>query len=360
MVNTKIEDIKWVQKPWDHTSRINHIPLSSTRGKLASDGSIEGGHNQEILEFENGLILINDFLSNEEYDELLEKIKDEFIVLKEGEESSLKPTLSSDSGGGGEKNDKDNSSNHQTPKKSKSIRRQAIHYGPKYDYTTNHASPNSIPVPKYIEDIIDKMIIIIPKNNRVNQATIQFYPTGSGIPPHIDTHSCFDEYIISFSLGGKVNMSFQKATPVIAQKMFAPRRCLGGPTTSTSASSLSTTPSASATSLSVPSTNSSSSSSSSVQDQALEKDMHSKPESESSYHEIPLKPNSLCIMAKEIRYAWTHGIKSRSTDVNPITNQIEKRLDDRYSITFRKVDFDGKCNCDYGVWCDSQQKKDGE
>nr|XP_019044303.1 hypothetical protein I302_07587 [Kwoniella bestiolae CBS 10118]OCF23233.1 hypothetical protein I302_07587 [Kwoniella bestiolae CBS 10118] len=304
---------------------------TSRTGSSPSSAQSDDGHDQEIIEYNNGLTLINHFLPPEAYHVLLETIKEDFRELEETKrrEQSTIP----------QNHDTINPSitpKNSQPKAKPKLRRQAIHYGPKYDYTTNHACPNSIPNPTYIQNLIERIKPHI-RGLDINQATIQYYPPGSGIPPHIDTHSCFEDEILSFSLGAGVNMGFQRGDWGTREKMFAPRRC-AAISTSTSNSDVAQNTSGSNGNATGQTTHSSTPSTS------------PKPSEPSTYHEIHLPPNSLCIMSNEIRYAWTHGIRSRATD-----DGIKRG--DRYSITFRKVDFEGVCACQYGVWCDSQQGK---
>ncbi|KAK6909570.1 hypothetical protein L486_00778 [Kwoniella mangroviensis CBS 10435] len=323
MGNGDTEDINWVSNPWNHTRELKNIPLDTKAQPDRSTSSSDTGYVQELLQHNNGLILINDFLSPGDYEVLLNTIKDEFRIMEESKSKSL-PT---------DETELQQPRDQSKPKTKAKLRRLAIHYGPKYDYTTNHASPNPTPVPDYIQDLIE-MIKPYINGLEINQATLQYYPPGSGIPPHIDTHSCFEKEILSFSLGARVNMGFQKGDEATAMKMFAPRRCVGG---STSTSTPGTLPSEITIN----------------GNQSLTPTLTPKPLAQSTYHEIPLQPNSLCIMSNEVRYAWTHGIRSRATD-----DSVKR--EDRYSITFRKVDFQGVCKCEYGVWCDSQQDKNKE
>lgn len=186
-------------------------------------------------------------------------------------------------------------------------RRTAIHYGPQFDYTTNHVKDNPVPIPKWMQPVVDALPVAI------NQATLQYYPPGAGIPPHVDTHSCFNTHIISYLVGQPVAMEFKRATDATAAKMFAPRRVVGGPT---------------------------------KEETPPPVDMGGET------IEIMLEDNSLCVMEGEVRYAWTHAIRSRATD---IIDGVVVGRGNRFSITFRMVDFSGVCQCSFPKWCDSQR-----
>lgn len=158
---------------------------------------------------------------------------------------------------------------------------------------------------------------LLPRNFKPNQVTIQHYPPGVGIPPHIDTHSCLGTHILSFSLSSTVNMQFQRANEDTKRKMFQPRRCLADKSQTTT-----------------------------------KKRADEQPQKTKQILEIPLESNSLCIMAGEARYAWTHGIRRRSTDPTPEGEVVPRQ--DRYSITLRQVEFGAQCECEYHDWCDTR------
>lgn len=90
--------------------------------------------------------------------------------------------------------------------------RKVQHFGYKFRYDTNRVD-------------IDKPIAPIPqeftflanlfKNNDCgdfvyNQLTVNHYEPGQGIPPHIDTHSVFEDPILSLSLGSTCVMDFRR------------------------------------------------------------------------------------------------------------------------------------------------------
>ncbi|WWC71874.1 uncharacterized protein I206_105833 [Kwoniella pini CBS 10737] len=380
MVNNRIEDIKWVENPWNYSTRINQVTISNDNDNLSSssssseDNSKSTIHEQIIKTYNNGLIIIDNFLPEDEYEKLLNKMKEEFKEKEEKDKekekdkeeeldnleiSKYKQNQNQNFNQNLESNSNQSKTKTETEikSKSKSSCRKAIHYGPKYDYKTNHATLNPIPVPKYIQHVINSMNTHLleldteneEENSKMNQATLQFYPIKSGIPPHIDTHSCFSKFIISFSLGSLINMSFQKANLSIAEKMFSPRRCL---TNSNGNLENSTTITTTTTTINKE-----------ISNLKIEESIPSNNQIDSTYFEIQLKSNSLCIMTNEIRFAWTHGIKSRATDLIPNSNNKEEeelitsKRKERFSITFRKVDFNGICNCKYPIWCDSQQQQ---
>ena len=89
-------------------------------------------------------------------------------------------------------------------------RRRVRHFGMRFDYTKNCAVPfdsceGDATLPAPIADMADriskyqqqrhpgkKIEELIP-----NQCTVNLYDPGAGIPPHIDTHSPFTEFVVS-------------------------------------------------------------------------------------------------------------------------------------------------------------------
>lgn len=242
--------------------------------------------------YPQGLTLTENLLSPEDYDGVLRSILSAFQAIECDTSEVVTPR-------GAKK-----------PKR----KRTAIHYGPQFDYLTNHVVENPTPIPDWMAPIITKLPV------EINQATLQYYPPGAGIPPHIDTHSCFGSHIILYSAGLAVSFEFKPATSHTAEKMFAPRRIKGGP---------------------------------SMTPKSPSPDLNDLPEAVSQAVEVLLPGNSLCVMENEVRYAWTHGIRSRATDT--INGQTVPR-GNRFSITFRYVSFDGVCKCQFPKWCDTRHQ----
>jgi len=69
--------------------------------------------------------------------------------------------------------------------------------------------------------------------------------------------------------------------------------------------------------------------------------------------DIFLPTKSLLIMTGEARYAWTHGICARHSDVIKMGNgTTTQERDIRVSFTFRKVRY-GDCCCSFKEYCNS-------
>lgn len=115
---------------------------------------------------------------------------------------------------------------------------------------------------------------------------IQYLPfLFQGIPPHIDTHSPFEDTILSLSLSSSCVMNFKKGD--VKVNVFLPQR-------------------------------------------------------------------SLLVLTGEARYAWTHGISSKYSDLIETTNGVVKQMRGvRTSFTFRKVRR-GPCFCMFTEYCDTK------
>ncbi len=184
--------------------------------------------------------------------------------------------------------------------------RQVLHFGYTFDYTTLKPNYNNntrqIPakIKKVIDDIFKNINLkdwTIPWN--YDQVTINKYSSNqkSGIGSHVDTHSVFDDKIVVISLNSPVTMVF---------------------------------------------------------DLPHYKDTKNYPNYTEYPHKIDLwiPPRSLMIMSGISRYLYKHRIVTRSIDLDP-DGKIVKR-GNRTSITIRKINKDGICNCNYPIVCDYQ------
>ncbi|XP_043976190.1 alkylated DNA repair protein alkB homolog 8 [Gambusia affinis] len=136
-------------------------------------------HKEEVLvHFPEGLALVEDFVSPEEEALLLAAV--------------------------------DWSTSNQAQKALK--HRRVKHYGFEFRYDNNNVDkdkplPAGLPeecLPVLRRCLQDGHINVLPDQLTVNQ-----YATGQGIPPHIDTHSAFEDTILSLSLGAKTVMEFR-------------------------------------------------------------------------------------------------------------------------------------------------------
>ncbi|KAK2847126.1 hypothetical protein Q5P01_010125 [Channa striata] len=90
--------------------------------------------------------------------------------------------------------------------------RRVKHYGFEFCYDNNNVDKNKpllAGLPEECLPVLDRClkdghIVTIPDQLTVNQ-----YESGQGIPPHVDTHSAFEDTILSLSLGAKTVMEFR-------------------------------------------------------------------------------------------------------------------------------------------------------
>ncbi|KAK1756795.1 hypothetical protein QBC47DRAFT_377652 [Echria macrotheca] len=228
----------------------------------------------------------------------------------------------------------DSSSSQQTPHTNNKKRtRISQHFGYHFDYTTFGASSSHFtPLPEYISSILPRLPIPIEHERIPDQFTVQYYPPGAGIPPHVDTHSMFGEALYSLSFGGDVPMVFRVAGRNEARKMRLPKRSLAD-----------------------------------AQDTVAgggnacggEKKGEESEEEEHPAWELMLPRRSLLVMTGPARYGYTHGIKARKTDV--VGGKAVLRQG-RYSITMRTVrrGDEIRCDCGYPGVCDARIREEME
>lgn len=92
--------------------------------------------------------------------------------------------------------------------------RKVKHYGYEFRYDINNVDKNaplSSGIPEECENILNRFRQNNKqfKNFKPDQLTINEYKPGQGIPPHVDTHSAFEDPLLSLSLGASVNMEFR-------------------------------------------------------------------------------------------------------------------------------------------------------
>ncbi|XP_047367080.1 alkylated DNA repair protein alkB homolog 8-like isoform X3 [Vespa velutina] len=90
--------------------------------------------------------------------------------------------------------------------------RKVKHFGYEFQYHSNKVDPNLpiIPIPEecnFLQDLFKKHGC---GAYDYDQLTINHYLPGQGIPPHIDTHSPFEDTILSLSLSSSCVMNFKK------------------------------------------------------------------------------------------------------------------------------------------------------
>eukprot|EP00058_Branchiostoma_floridae_P015335 XP_002600823.1 hypothetical protein BRAFLDRAFT_215107 [Branchiostoma floridae] len=90
--------------------------------------------------------------------------------------------------------------------------RRVKHFGYEFRYDNNNVDKDKpLPggLPDWCSQVIDRMMSGGHIKHRPDQITVNQYQPGQGIPPHVDTHSAFEDEISSLSLGGQTVMDFK-------------------------------------------------------------------------------------------------------------------------------------------------------
>ncbi|KAK3358825.1 hypothetical protein B0T25DRAFT_77199 [Lasiosphaeria hispida] len=222
-------------------------------------------------------------------------------------------------------------------------KRLSQHFGHHFDYTTFGASDTRFtPVPCYITDFLPRLPV---QDSLPDQFTVQYYPPGAGIPPHVDTHSMFGEALYSLSFGSDVPMVFRMSGANDARKMRLPKRSL------TSDAKDASEPA------SAEGQQNGASASVSPSPAPAGQDPDQVQEHEHPSWELLLPSRSLLLMTGPSRYGYTHGIKGRKTDI--IGGQPVQRVG-RYSITMRTTrrGDEIRCDCEYPGVCDARIREE--
>ncbi|KAL7904980.1 hypothetical protein GGI35DRAFT_461561 [Trichoderma velutinum] len=87
----------------------------------------------------------------------------------------------------------------------KASSRQSLHYGYTFDYKTFGVDPD-IPY----KEFPDWLNLLIPttESRPPDQVCLQYYPPGTGIPPHVDAHRAYDQ-LYALSIGSPILMQFR-------------------------------------------------------------------------------------------------------------------------------------------------------
>ncbi|XP_015276374.1 PREDICTED: alkylated DNA repair protein alkB homolog 8 [Gekko japonicus] len=99
------------------------------------------------------------------------------------------------------------------PNAQKSLKHRRVkHFGYEFRYDNNNVDrdrPLPGGLPELCNVILAKCLKLGYIKEKPDQLTINQYEPGQGIPPHIDTHSAFEDEIISLSLGAEIVMDFK-------------------------------------------------------------------------------------------------------------------------------------------------------
>uniref|UniRef100_A0A3B4WE36 tRNA (carboxymethyluridine(34)-5-O)-methyltransferase n=1 Tax=Seriola lalandi dorsalis TaxID=1841481 RepID=A0A3B4WE36_SERLL len=90
--------------------------------------------------------------------------------------------------------------------------RRVKHFGFEFRYDNNNVDKDK-PLPAGLPEDCLPVLERCVRNGHINimpdQLTVNQYESGQGIPPHVDTHSAFEDTILSLSLGAKTVMEFR-------------------------------------------------------------------------------------------------------------------------------------------------------
>ncbi|KAG6782609.1 hypothetical protein POTOM_012019 [Populus tomentosa] len=176
-------------------------------------------------------------------------------------------------------------------------KRRVQHYGYEFCYGTRNVDTKLHlgKLPSFVSSILERISLFPGLNGStsilLDQLTVNEYPPGVGLSPHIDTHSAFEGLIFSLSLAGPCIMEF--------------RRYLDGSWVPDAASS------------------------------AYTKVENVDNCSNLARRSLYLPPRSILLLSGEARYAWQHYIPHHKIDM--VNQSVIRRGARRVSFTFRKV-----------------------
>ncbi|XP_077197691.1 tRNA (carboxymethyluridine(34)-5-O)-methyltransferase ALKBH8 isoform X2 [Paroedura picta] len=116
------------------------------------------------------------------------------------------------------------------PNAQKSLKHRRVkHFGYEFRYDNNNVDrdrPLPGGLPELCNGLLAKWLKLGYIKEKPDQLTINQYEPGQGIPPHIDTHSAFEDEIISLSLGSEIVMDFKHPDGQAAAAMLPQRSLL--------------------------------------------------------------------------------------------------------------------------------------
>jgi alkylated DNA repair protein alkB family protein 8 len=208
-------------------------------------------------------------------------------------------------------------------------RRRVQHYGHRFNYRTRSVDLDSaLPIPDCLAPVLERVGRLEEYSARSDgassracvqnaqigrsllrvpdQVTVNEYPPGAGIAPHVDTHSAFEDGLLSLSLGSDCVMVLTRANRPSGKRN--PGACLSG------ADGMLTAP---------------------------------------PQHKAVLLPRrSLLILTGPARYGFSHGIGYRKHDM--VDGTLRKRAR-RVSVTMRTVRMRPCLDCGFPACCDTQR-----
>jgi alkylated DNA repair protein alkB homolog 8 len=109
-----------------------------------------------------------------------------------------------------------------------SISRRVRHYGHWFSYVQRGIdfAAETPAIPACCGPLLQRIAAAYPHLQPSNQITLNEYAPGQGIAPHVDTHSAFNDGLLSLSLGSAVAMDFRHPDGVRRAVVWLPRLSL--------------------------------------------------------------------------------------------------------------------------------------
>nr|XP_057935300.1 alkylated DNA repair protein alkB homolog 8 [Doryrhamphus excisus] len=121
------------------------------------------------------------------------------------------------------------SSTHDDVTAQKALKHRRVkHYGYEFRYDNNNVDkdkPLAADLPVECLPVLERCLQKGHIKWMPDQLTVNQYESGQGIPPHVDTHSAFEDTILSLSLGAKTIMEFRHPDGRVVN-VFLPGRSL--------------------------------------------------------------------------------------------------------------------------------------
>ncbi|CAL9683877.1 unnamed protein product [Knipowitschia caucasica] len=153
---------------------------------------------EEIVDLPEGLTVVEDFVSPEEENLLLASVDWSSICDQDTAQKALK-------------------------------HRKVKHYGYEFRYDNNNVDKEK-PLPAHLPEecapVLQRCIQHGYMSIMPDQLTVNQYESGQGIPPHVDTHSAFEDTIMSLSLGAQTVMEFRHPDGRLVAVVLPPRSLL--------------------------------------------------------------------------------------------------------------------------------------
>ncbi|KAI0096648.1 hypothetical protein GGR51DRAFT_542939 [Nemania sp. FL0031] len=228
--------------------------------------------------------------------------------------------------------------------------RISLHWGYTFDYKTFGVDPEIPykPFPEWLRPLIPRLpeSELEKQGGRLpDQVCLQYYPPGAGIPPHVDTHSAFDQ-LYALSLGSAVTMQFRRPKP---RGAGPGKNELGvdgnGNSNNNSNSHIVVKRGSELHGLN------------GNDESAAEVRGDREAETERETVDVDLPPRSMMEMSGDSRLHWEHGIRKRKKDV--LADGTVRLRQDRWSITYRWLRAGGVCECGDERLCDTAQRRKG-